>query len=157
MESEVWCLERLDFQNLVVRSSKDRFKEYIDFLGGCDIFQVLSPNERASLAEVLEEEDFEDDEAILEQGEHDDKMFIIRKGNAVACIKGDQGEVEVMQYAAGEYFGEIALILGEPRKASVYALNGPCTALYIARETFHRLLGPLQEFMKRNMEKYSKY
>lgn len=157
VDSEVWCLDRTAFRNLVVAARADQFQAYVVFLKMCDIFQELSPEQIAALAEVLEEEEFEEDEAILEQGEKDDKMYIVMKGEAVACIKGDQGEVEVMQYVQGQYFGEIALLLGEPRKASVYALNGPCTCLYITRETFHRLLGPLQEFMKRNMEKYSKY
>lgn len=156
-DSEVWCLERAAFRNLVVRSAENMFKAYVEFLTKCDIFQELNSEQIAALAEVLEEEEFEEDEAILEQGEKDDKMYILRVGEAVACIKGDQGEVEVMQYRQGNYFGEIALLLGEPRKASVYALNGPCTCLYIKRETFHRVLGPLQDFMKRNIEKYSKY
>merc|ERR1719174_2698034 len=121
-----------------------------------DIFQDLNADEISSLAEVLEEEEFEEDEAIVEQGEKDDKMYILRKGEAVACIQGDQGEIEVMQYSQGKYFGEIALLLGEPRKASIYALNGPCTCLYISRDTFHRVLGPLQDFMKTNIEKYAK-
>jgi cAMP-dependent protein kinase regulator len=154
--SQVWCLDRTAFRNLVVKSSEAQFKEYTNFLGGVDIFQVLDDNERAALAEVLEEEDFEEDEAIVEQGERDDKMFILRKGNAVACIKGDQGEVEVKQYKEGDYFGEIALLSGEPRKASVYAC-GPCSCLYITRATFLRILGPLQGVLERNISSYEKY
>jgi cAMP-dependent protein kinase regulator len=154
--AEVWCLDRTAFRNLVVRSAEAQFKEYVQFLAGVDAFHVLSDNERASLAEVLEEEEFEEDEAIVEQGERDDKMFILRTGSAVACIKGDQGEVEVKQYAAGDYFGEIALLSGEPRKASVYAC-GPATCLYISRETFLRILGPLQNLLERNMSKYAAY
>jgi cAMP-dependent protein kinase regulator len=154
--SEVWCLDRTAFRNLVVKSSEESFKEYVNFLGGVDVFSVLDPRERASLAEVLEEEDFDEDEAIVEQGERDDKMFILRKGNAVACIRGDQGEVEVKQYKEGDYFGEIALLSGEPRKASVYA-NGPCSCLYITRATFLRILGPLQGLLERNMGAYEKY
>lgn len=155
-ESEVWCLDRTAFRNLVVKSSEAQFKEYVAFLGGVDVFQMLDAHEHASLAEVLEEEDFEEDEAIVEQGERDDKMFILRKGNAVACIKGDQGEVEVKQYKEGDYFGEIALLSGEPRKASVYA-SGPCSCLYITRATFLRILGPLQDLLKKNMGQYEKY
>lgn len=156
-DAEVWCLDRPAFRNLVVASAEQQFRAYVDFLKKCDIFQELTSEEIASLAEVLNQEEFEEDEAILEQGEKDDKMYILQKGEAVACIQGEQGEVEVMHYKQGDYFGEIALLLGEPRKASVYAVGGPCTALYIIRETFLRILGPLGDFLKRNMEKYSKY
>mmetsp|Transcript_78298 Transcript_78298/g.137919 ORF Transcript_78298/g.137919 Transcript_78298/m.137919 type:complete len:736 (+) Transcript_78298:221-2428(+) len=155
-QAEVWCLDRTAFRNLVVRSSEAKFKEFCGFLNSVDVFQVLEEQEKASLAEVLEEEEFEDDEAIVEQGEKDDKMFILRSGQAVACIKGDEGEVEVMQYNAGDYFGEIALLSGEPRKASVYSV-GKTVCLYITRQTFLRVLGPLQRILERNIDKYAKY
>jgi len=156
-DSEVWCLERNAFRILVVASREQKFNAYREFLQKCDIFQELSPEQVSSLAEVLEEESFEEDEAILEQDEKDDKMYILQQGEAVACIQGEQGEVEVMHYVQGNYFGEIALLLGQPRKASVYAHNGPCTCLYISRESFTRVLGPLQDFMKQNIDKYAKY
>eukprot|EP00913_Durusdinium_trenchii_P011563 g10857.t1 len=115
-----------------------------------------SEDQICSLAEVLEEEEFDDDEAIVEQGEKDDKMFILRNGQAVACIAGEKGEIEVKQYSKGEYFGEIALLSGQPRKASVYAV-GKATCFYITRPTFKRILGPLQSFLETNMDKYAKY
>jgi len=155
-DSEVWGLDRATFRNLVVRSSEAQFKRNVDFLGGVDIFQGLSPQERAAVAEVLEDEEFEHDEAIVEQGEVDDKMFILQSGQAVACIRGNEGEVEVMQYSAGNYFGEIALLLGEPRKASVYAV-GHCCCLFIRRDTFIRILGPLTDILSRNIDHYQKY
>jgi len=156
VESQVWCLDRTAFRNLVIKSTEAQFKEYVQFLEGINILEVLDNQERASLAEVLEEEDFETDEAIVEQGERDDKMFILRKGEAVACIQGDQGEVEVKQYKQGDYFGEIALLSGEPRKASVYAV-GACSCLYITRATFLRILGPLADVLQRNMGNYENY
>jgi len=154
--SEVWCLDRVAFRNLVVRSAEAQFRQYVEFLSGVDVFQVLNTIERAALAEVLEEEEFEEDEAIVEQDERDDKMFILRSGTAVACIKGEQGEIEVMNYKAGDYFGEIALLNGTPRKASVYAVQS-CVCLYISRETFMRILGPLHNLLERNLGKYEKY
>ena len=59
----------------------------------------MTQDQICSLAEVLEEEEFDDDEAIVEQGEKDDKMFILRSGQAVACIAGEKGEIEVKQYS----------------------------------------------------------
>ncbi|CAJ1356001.1 unnamed protein product [Effrenium voratum] len=155
-DSEVWSLDRTAFRNLVVRSAEAQFKESCAFLNSCDIFADLTQDQIYSLAEVLEEEEFDDDEAIVEQGEKDDKMFILRSGQAVACIGGEKGEIEVKQYSKGEYFGEIALLSGQPRKASVYAV-GKATCFYITRSTFRRILGPLQSFLETNMDKYAKY
>lgn len=156
VDSEVWSLERNSFRNLVVASSELRFTGYMNFLKKCEIFQELNDEQIAALAEVLEEEAFENDEAILEQGEKDDKMYILQSGNAAACIRGEEGDVEVMAYKQGDFFGEIALLLGEPRKASVYAV-GDVVCLYITRGTFLRVLGPLQDFLQTNIDKYQKY
>eukprot|EP00913_Durusdinium_trenchii_P000535 g491.t1 len=110
----------------------------------------------ATLAEVVDEEDFNTDEAIIQQGGRDSNMFIILKGQAVACIAGEKGEVQVKTYAKGDFFGEIALLLGEPRKASIYA-KGDVTCLVITKDVFDRVLGPLRDFLKRNLERYAKY
>mmetsp|Transcript_128326 Transcript_128326/g.411251 ORF Transcript_128326/g.411251 Transcript_128326/m.411251 type:complete len:783 (+) Transcript_128326:350-2698(+) len=154
--SEVWCLERTPFQMLVVRSSEERFNQYVEFLRKCEIFSEVSDAEIANLAEVFHEEDFDEDESILEQGDRDDNMYILIKGEAVACIKGGKGEVEVKKYSPGDYFGEIALLLGEPRKASVYAV-GPAKCLCVSHDTFNVVLGPLRDFLERNMSKYEEY
>jgi len=155
-DSECWCLERAAFRNLVVLGAGRAFAQTVEFLQKCDIFQELSDEQIAALAEVVQEEEFENDEAILLQGEKDDNMYIMRTGEAVACIDGPEGELEVMLYKTGNYFGEIALLLGEPRKASVYA-KGPCTCMYISRPTFQRVLGSLAEFLQKNIGKYEKY
>ena len=59
----------------------------------------------------------------------------------------------VKEYGAGEYFGELALLKNEPRAANVIAK----TKLKVAsldRNSFKRLLGPLDTILKRNMDSY---
>lgn len=137
-------------------AAEETFDECLNFLRGCELFSDLTTAQLAILAEVMQEEDFLPDEAIVDQGDRDDNFFLLQKGNAVAAIMGDQGEVEVKKYQKGDFFGEIALLESLPRQASVYSV-GPSTCLYISRDTFIRVLGPLQEFLQKNMEKYTKY
>ena len=58
-----------------------------------------------------------------------------------------------MEYKPGDYFGELALLKNAPRAASVFAKND-CAVVWIERETFKRLLGPLEDILVRNMQKY---
>jgi len=155
-DSEVWALDRTSFRMLVVKAQEQKFTEILGFLRNCELFKSMEEKEVQSLVETLQEEDFEEGEAILEQGERDDKMFILQSGTAVACISGSQGEVEVKHYTAGDYFGEIALLKGEPRKASVYTCE-KATCLYTDRLSFCRILGPVSEILKRSMDTYGKY
>merc|ERR1740117_397027 len=45
-ESQVWCLDRTAFRNLVVKSSEAQFKESVQFLEDMPLFEMLSSQER---------------------------------------------------------------------------------------------------------------
>ena len=54
------------------------------------------------------------------------------------------------------YFGERALLTNDLRAASIVTTT-PVKVLSLERSTFKRLLGPLDEILKRNMEAYNKF
>jgi len=62
-----------------------------------------------------------------------------------------------MDYAKGSYFGERALLTAEPRAANIVVTSDVLECLSLERETFTRVLGPLDSILKRNMETYNKY
>jgi cAMP-dependent protein kinase regulator len=61
-----------------------------------------------------------------------------------------------MQYKIGDYFGERALIKNEPRAANVIAKT-LCTVVSMDRHSFKRLLGPLEDLLKRNLDLYEQF
>ena len=60
----------------------------------------------------------------------------------------------VMTLQEGNFFGEIALLSGKPRQATVKAY-GQTVVLAIGRDAFNRLCGSLFEILQRNMDRYS--
>ena len=62
-----------------------------------------------------------------------------------------------MSYNLGDYFGERALIKNEPRAATIKATSEELQVVELQRDTFRRLLGPVEEILKRNMAIYAKY
>ena len=63
---------------------------------------------------------------------------------------------KVFEYTDGDYFGEIALVKNTVRQASIKAETN-CRVVSIDRDAFKRLLGPMEDILQRNMDKYKKY
>ena len=77
---------------------------------------------------------------------------------ATKTVAGSTEAKEVMKYKSGDYFGELALLKHEPRAANVIACSD--AELHVAkldRDTFMRLLGPLDQILMRNMSAYANY
>jgi cAMP-dependent protein kinase regulator len=94
---------------------------------------------------------------LIRQGDPGDAFYLVIEGNAAALVTDESGTSrEVMQYAAGMYFGEVALLRDEPRKATVVA-RGTVRVAKMEREAFRRLLAnPLKASLDRQLASYSR-
>ena len=117
----------------------------------------MDPYERNSLGDAVREENYKDGDYIIRQGAAGDIFFMLSEGTAKAVKRSPDGtEAPVMQYQQGSYFGERALLMNDLRAASIVATSD-VTCLTLDRNTFKRLLGPLDDILKRNMDDYKKY
>jgi CRP-like cAMP-binding protein len=81
---------------------------------------------------------YPDGTAIICEGEPGDRMFIIQSGRVRVTRKaGDGTEIHLIQLKEGDFFGEMALIEGEVRSATVRAV-GEVSLLSIDKRNFHR-------------------
>jgi CRP-like cAMP-binding protein/small-conductance mechanosensitive channel len=91
-------------------------------LEGVELFARLSDEERRSLAEAVRPAPFARDEVITRQGATAHWLYILTKGSAEVRVTGEAGrEQRVADISAPSFFGEMALMTGEPREATVVA------------------------------------
>jgi cAMP-dependent protein kinase regulator len=156
-EAKLWALDRVSFKVIVVAAAMQKRETYKAFLSQVSLLQSLTEMEILTLADSLAEESYADGDTICTQGEEGNYFYIVKEGNAVCYQANAAGEnKEVASLHLGNYFGEIALLTTKPRQATVKA-KGPLKVLAIDRATFTRVLGSMDEIMKRNMEQYTKY
>ena len=77
-------------------------------------------------------------EVVIRQGEPSERFFIIVEGYVEVSHTNDAGEVDVVrQLGEGDFFGEIGLLEGSPRNATVRALTAVQVVTF-SRESFLR-------------------
>lgn len=99
-------------------------EEIAEILHKINIFSGLTPYERAKIAKYFRQQDYEPKSKIVREGDPGDGMFVLKSG-AVKISKKltDKEEKVLCNLVDGDFFGEMALLDGSPRSASVYAIS----------------------------------
>jgi len=88
------------------------------------LFARIPDDQRQRLAENCRERRYSPGETIVREGERSFSMFLIESGSVAVSIRGATGEDRALTVLdAGAAFGEISLLTGEPRTATVRAVS----------------------------------
>ena len=83
---------------------------------------------------------------------------MIIEGTAIATKVLEPGKPaqKVKDYGQGDYFGERSLLKETPRAANIVATSQVCV-VSLERQSFKRLMGPLDHILARNEDEYNKF
>jgi CRP-like cAMP-binding protein len=113
----------------------------IKLLAQIPAFASLTASHRSLLAASLGSQTFERGETIFHQGSLGSVLFIIISGQVRIYTISEVGqELSVTIFREGDFFGEMALLDGQPRSASATAMC-PTTTLTLHRSAFLHTLG----------------
>jgi putative ABC transport system ATP-binding protein len=112
-----------------------------EFLRPIDLFKALTPQQLTDVAEHVKKRHFAAGETIVREGEPGEEFFVISDGE-VEVIRADH---EVARLGPGDFFGEVALISGEPRNATVVA-EGEVDTYVLGKTDFETALASSRSF-----------
>ncbi len=109
----------------------------------CDVFKHLTPRSLAEMADHLQIETFEPNASVIREGDDGDKFYLIRRGEL--SVQRGAGAEEVATLKEGDFFGEMALLAGQPRNASVVTVSE--TELYsLSQDQFRKAISQQASF-----------
>ncbi|KAF1314590.1 Camp-dependent protein kinase regulatory subunit, partial [Globisporangium splendens] len=155
-KSKAWALDRQTFKYIIMETTLKKREAHKGFIERVPLLESLSECERLTVADALKTETFSDGEVIITQGDNGNLFYIIEEGMAVCTKQLSPADppTEMGVLTSGAYFGEIALLTTRPRQATVTA-KGTVKCLTLDRKTFKRVMGPLEDILKRNIDKYN--
>lgn len=109
-------------------------------LGRFELFGSLTPEQLVRLAPFVGFRSYDEGEVVIEKDDDGDAFFIIYSGGVEVTKPGLLGfEKLITRLGPGEFFGELALLLRQPRSASVVCTE-PTELFVLMAPEFGRLL-----------------
>ncbi|MBA2540682.1 MAG: mechanosensitive ion channel, partial [Deltaproteobacteria bacterium] len=121
------------------RKTNQELERRMSALATVDLFRGLPEDKRRLLAHDLVFTPFARGEAVTREGERDEGLFMLVEGEGSVRIGSGPEEREVARLAPGQFFGEMSLMTGEARTASVVAATD-MVCYRVDKPAFQRVL-----------------
>jgi CRP/FNR family transcriptional regulator, cyclic AMP receptor protein len=122
------------------RMSPKMLEKHLELLRGIPLFEGLSSEQLARVANVTEVRRYPARGVVVTQGEPATELFAVVRGRLKVSSSNADGRDTVLGIMAeGEVFGEVALLDGGLRSATCSAVE-PCELLVVSRAQFLELL-----------------
>jgi small-conductance mechanosensitive channel len=102
-------------------SERREFERRLQAIRRTELFAQLSGDEQAALANHLVHAPFAAGDIMTRQGAVAHWLYLVLEGEAQVTVSGAQGTIAVGSLHAGDVFGEMGMLTGEPRGATVIA------------------------------------
>ncbi|WP_437561997.1 cyclic nucleotide-binding domain-containing protein [Sorangium sp. So ce542] len=122
------------------RSEADERQRRLQSLRVVDFIAALPPPLLDRLATLSKTCSYMTGEVVIRQGAAGHELFIVQSGE-VSVIVGREGgsTAEVARLGPGKFFGEMSLMTGEPRSATIQAVSD-CELVKVDKEAFQEIL-----------------
>lgn len=112
---------------------------YLQVLKAMPLFAKLTNQEFSILVQIVHERSYMPQEVVFEEGDEGLGMYVVLEGRVRIHQRTATGTRDLAVIESGMYFGELALLGGEPRSASATALEAT-RLLFLFRPEFLDIL-----------------
>lgn len=122
------------------KAVEDRRREIFSVLRPLPVFAPLSDDQIATLVAGAEMQAYTSGETLVREGDRGSSLFVIRSGGVRIdkAIDGG-GSTTMARMGPGDFFGEMSLLTGEPRTASILA-EQETEVVVVGKEAFAPVL-----------------
>lgn len=149
VDSTAWVLDRSSVKIILAASAMHKRASYLNALMQVPVFQRCTEFEMLVLADSLSESKYSEGAAVCVEKEQNDRFFIVKEGTAQCTVTQEDGSTTETTLSVGSFWGEYALVKSQKSKFTVTASMGSLKVGYLDRNTFERVLGPLEDILQR--------
>ena len=152
-EVQVYKVDQKTFRLILASQQTEQDKDYRELLRGINIFKDLDEATLSRFVRALTPVKWKEGDRIVQKGEEGNVFYIVQSGKVLIHDIGlGDSKFEDQVLHAGDWFGERALITGEPRAANATAVSDSLL-LAMDRKTFEKTVGSLKSLMELEMRK----
>jgi CRP-like cAMP-binding protein len=150
-EVDSMALSRIVDVNEIIEAEKSRAITPSIKRMWAPFFKGLSPEEAGSFFFALKEQKIESEQNILEQGQPNDRLFLVHQGNLKMVYQDKDKELLIQRLGAGDIFGQDTFFSINVCTATVKSMS-EVRLSYLERATLENLKGALS-FFENNLKK----
>src|SRR5213079_2575335 len=132
-------IRTLQVQRKAALPGQEEQAEALSILRGEALFGCLSDEQLNHLVKQARLNTFGRGEPVIEEGSPGDSMFVLLRGLANVFVSKNGSTIQVASLGAGDCFGEMSLLTGEPRSATVRA-DADCYVMEIGKPVMAEVL-----------------
>src|SRR5438309_5532643 len=148
-------IRTLQLERRKLPAGEEDHQEARAILRGEPLFQCLSAAQINNLVEQSDLNHVGRGERVIEEGAEGDSMFVLMRGAAQVSVSKNGKVIPVATLSSGDCFGEMSLLTGEKRSATVRA-DGDCYVMEISKDVMAAVIRDSPECLRQLSELLAK-